>query len=116
MLNLNQIEKNGVVNMKKLLITLAAFCLSASLFAQTANDFPYGVKDTNPGAVIAADATGTVVKSPKKLPDALKNSGVIKVTDEYYYEGKKCTSEYELIYFNMNVTAKKVLKSKVVKN
>lgn len=93
--------------MKKLLITLAAFCLSAFLFAQTANDFPYGGKYTNPGAVIAADVTGTVVKSPKKLPDALKNSGVIKVTDEYYYEGKKCTSEYELIYFNMNVTAKK---------
>lgn len=87
--------------MKKLLITLAAFCLSVSLFAQTANDFPYGVKDTNPESDedwipgVSIFYWKLLMETelsayPKKLTKASSFRGVgIESSMEIEYEGMK---------------------------
>lgn len=92
--------------MKKVLLFILSAVMAAGLFAQKLEDFPLGSKNTVKGEVFKSMYYGKVVKA-EKLPDVMKKSVVLEVTEEYFFEGKNQTSTYEMIYFDILPSVKK---------
>lgn len=94
--------------MKKIIgLLFLLFFTVLSCAAKSSIVFPCGKKKAVMGGDVVSDYEGVVVKSPKKLPDECKDCCVLETSTPYYFDGKECTSKYQVIYYDITQTAKK---------
>lgn len=93
--------------MKRIKLLVATLLLSFSCFAQQSiKDIPNVNGNCMPGQEIKSHFAGEIINKPAKLPEALKKSFGIKASAKYYFDGEYRTSEYEVLYVDVELNTK----------